>query len=285
MKTLTYYSDPLEISREQVLDEQRFPAELVDSPEALQERFARDFAELVHHNNQQEKKTVLMVQPGVLDLRRVAERLNSGHIGCARLVMFVLTEFCGEQGRLLAPEHPLSLQGSVRRDMFDRIDPERRPDAANLVFPDPRHAGAFGARISEEGGVEACFATLGMNGHFLANLPGEAGSEDAEAYLELPTRVVRLTPDARLEQALLFAGGDVASTPRFAVTAGLRDVMQAARIRLYLSERWQSAVLRRSLYGPVTARYPASLLQQHPDLQMILVEEVAEPPRLGPHRT
>ena len=66
------------------------------------------------------------------------------------------------------------------------------------------------------------------------------------------------------------------------MTIGMSEIMKAARMRVYLMRPWQSSVVRRVFYGPVTPRYPASILQRHPDLQLVMVEFVAQQPRLGP---
>ena len=49
--------------------------------------------------------------------------------------------------------------------------------------------------------------------------------------------------------------------------------MQAKRILLVVSGRHKAAILKEALFGPVTPRVPASILQFHPDVTVVVDEE------------
>ena len=61
--------------------------------------------------------------------------------------------------------------------------------------------------------------------------------------------------------------------PRTAFTMGIGAIMQAKRILLVVSGRHKAAVLKEALFGPVTPRVPASILQFHPDVTVVADEE------------
>lgn len=282
LKTASYYEDPLAITREQVMAERRFPVKVVPSLEALWDEFARDFSALIRENNAIGRRTAVILPVGPFDYRRAAERLNRERISCSRLITFNMDEYCDERGRMIPLDHPLSFRAYMRRNFYEVLEPELRPRPDNMIFPDPERPGDIGARISHEGGVDACYGGFGIDGHFAFNVPPWPDEPQDEAYFELPTRLVRLTPETRTQSALGCTSGDIFSIPPMAVTIGMKEIMQSARMRVYLMRPWQASVMRRVFYGPVTPRCPASVLQRHPDLAVTLVEYVAEPPRLSP---
>jgi len=282
MKPACYYDDPLAITRQQVAAEKRFPVKIVPTLEALWGEFARDFGGLIRENNTMGRRTAVILPVGPFDYRCAAQWLNREQISCARLITFNMDEYCDQHGCMIPPDHPLSFRAYMRRNFYEVLEPSLRPRPENMVFPDPERPGEFGARISHEGGVEACYGGFGIDGHFAFNMPPWPDEPQDDSYFDLPTRLVRLTPETRTQSALGCAAGDIASIPPMAVTIGMKEIMQAARMRVYLMRPWQSPVMRRVLYGPVTPRYPASVLQRHPDLAVTMVEYVAALPRITP---
>ena len=53
--------------------------------------------------------------------------------------------------------------------------------------------------------------------------------------------------------------------PKRAVTIGIKQILGARKVRLGIFREWHRSVVRQAAYGPVTAHFPASLLQNHPD--------------------
>ena len=57
--------------------------------------------------------------------------------------------------------------------------------------------------------------------------------------------------------------------PTQALTLGIKSIMQAKKILLIVSGKDKSYVLEQALFGPVTPRVPASILQLHPDVTVV----------------
>lgn len=53
--------------------------------------------------------------------------------------------------------------------------------------------------------------------------------------------------------------------PRWCVTIGMNEIYHARKVRLGVFREWHRSVVRQAAYGEVTAHFPASLLQGHPD--------------------
>ena len=53
------------------------------------------------------------------------------------------------------------------------------------------------------------------------------------------------------------------------MTVGMWEIAHARKIRLGGFRNWHRAVVRRAAYGPVTAEFPVTLLQNHPDAKIL----------------
>ncbi len=96
------------------------------------------------------------------------------------------------------------------------------------------------------------------------------------------TRVLTLGDDSIVVQSIGSAGGDSQAIPPMAVTIGMRDILAARKIRLYCAggERHR-AIFRIAAAGPVSVRYPATLVQGHPNAEIITDEPTAGPIFIG----
>ena len=64
--------------------------------------------------------------------------------------------------------------------------------------------------------------------------------------------------------------------PRSAITLGIKAIMQAKKILLAVSGASKAEILERALYGPITPRVPASILQLHPDLTVVADQDALQ---------
>ena len=97
-----------------------------------------------------------------------------------------------------------------------------------------------------------------------------AGSSDRAvllgAYDALRTLGCRfLAPGQEYEFVPPVAPQAIDAMPKMAVTIGIKQILAARKVRLGVFRDWHRAVVRQAAYGPVTAHFPASLLQDHPD--------------------
>lgn len=55
--------------------------------------------------------------------------------------------------------------------------------------------------------------------------------------------------------------------------------LAASRIRIFSDTgAWKQAVVRITLFGPVTVEYPVTFIQEHPDAMLIVDRATAAPP-------
>ena len=191
-----------------------------------------------------------------------------------RLTLFVMDEYLTDSGAWISEDDPLSFRAHMWRNLLDKLPDDMRPA---LVVPDPHDLGAVGRVIADLGGIDVCYAGVGITGHLAFNEP-MTGALDAAYFADLPTRIVPLLPETRLINAVTAARGNVARIPRMAVTIGMREILGAQKLRLFMNREWQSAAIRRLAAGPITADFPASLVQTHADWSLHVVEHVLDAP-------
>jgi len=191
-----------------------------------------------------------------------------------RLTLIVMDEYLTDAGHWIDQSDPLSFRAHIRRNLTEALPRDMRP---GVVVPDPADPGAVERAIADAGGVDVTYAGVGITGHLAFNEPMQ-DVVDADYFASLGTRVVALMPETRLINSVTAVRGNTLRIPRLAVTVGMREILAACKLRLYLNRDWQCAALRRLAFGPVTAAFPASLAQRHPDWSLHLVDKVLDEP-------
>jgi len=124
----------------------------------------------------------------------------------------------------------------------------------------------FEKAISDRGQVDLQILGIGENGHIGFNQPGSPFGRTAwvsKMDEELDKRIRRETgssPDADL-------GG---------LTLGIKNIMQSKKIILAANGKRKAQIIRDAVFGTVTEDNPASVLQLHPDCEVILDSGAAE---------
>jgi glucosamine-6-phosphate deaminase len=257
----------------------------VTDPESLAQAFANDLHDRYLTLRGQGRSPVVFIVPvgPVGQFDHWAERCNRERISLRDLVVINMDEYLqADAGTFLAVDDPLSFRGHMRDHFYGKLDPELAPLSENRLFPDPADIGRIGRVIDRCGGVDVCFGGVGIMGHLAFNDPPEFPDPiDVATFARQPTRIVRLSRETLLINAVTAARGNVDRIPRWATTVGMREILASRQVRLYMNRDWQSAVVRKLLHGPVTAAVPASLVQQHPDVHLTLTDDVARLPEPG----
>lgn len=242
--------------------------------------FAYTMLNEIKRNNAAGKPSVFIVPVGPVGQYPILARwCNAERVSCANVVMINMDEYCADDGEFIPYESPLSFRRHMDLNFYDLLDPELTVRPENRIFPDPKHPERIEKKIREMGGVDVCFAGIGITGHVAFNDPPEPGVVvSAEEFKALPTRVVTLSRETVLVNAITSLRGNWYSMPRKAVTVGMREILAARKIRVYMARPWQSAIARMFIHGPVTPLVPASFLQEHPDVRVTVTREVAESP-------
>ena len=102
---------------------------------------------------------------------------------------------------------------------------------------------------------------------------GQVGFNEAGSYAKSVTRMVQLSHQSRKTQSGLFYG--IENTPRLAITMGLNTVMSAKRIILMAWGENKASILRKVVEEDATRLIPASLLQNHSNIEAVVDDPAA----------
>jgi glucosamine-6-phosphate deaminase len=192
--------------------------------------------------------------------RVLATWVKEGILDLSQAVVFNLDEYLE-----VPPSHP----ASFRRYMEERFLDHVRVGAHYIPDSDAEDPEAecrrYEGLIRDHGGLDLAILGLGPNGHIAFNEPGTP--------FESLTHPAELAPETRTQQATHFGGLD--KVPRRAITMGIRTIMNAREILLLVAGEAKAGILQRALLGPVTTEVPASVLQLHPNVTVILDQEAA----------
>lgn len=176
---------------------------------------------------------------------------------------FALDEYVG-----LDPDHPESYHAVIAREVTAPLglDPSRVHVPAGSAADVEAAALAYERSIAAAGGVDLQILGIGTNGHIGFNEPG---SSDRSR-----TRVVDLAPQTIADNSRFFPD-PARPVPTRALTQGVGTILEARRIVLVATGAHKADAVARAVAGPVGADVPASFLQRHPDVTLVLDEAAA----------
>jgi len=228
---------------------------------------AREMADVIRSRPLGQRPVVLGLATGSTPLGVYAElvRLHrEEQLSFANVVTFNLDEYYP-----LPPGHAQSYHHFMQVHLFDHLD----LPAANIHVPDGTVAMAgvdaycrgYEEQIRAAGGIDFQILGIGRTGHIGFNEPGSpAGSR---------TRLVALDPLTRRDAAGDFGGEE--QTPRYALSMGVRTIMEARRVVLMAWGQHKAGIARAAIEGGVTAQVTASFLQEHENTLFVLDQAAA----------
>jgi len=197
-------------------------------------------------------------QTPILFYRELAALYRRGRADFRRATTFNLDEFVG-----VPAADPRSYASFMRRHLFKHVN--LAPERTHLLDGTRRdwqgEATRYESAIAEAGGLDLVILGLGRNGHIGFNEPA--------ATLQARSHLVRLHPVTRRANAKL-AGGRWQRVPERALSMGIATILQGRSVVLLATGAAKASIVRRALLGPVTTRVPASLLQLHPNVIVVL---------------
>ncbi|MEM0898081.1 MAG: glucosamine-6-phosphate deaminase [Verrucomicrobiota bacterium] len=189
-------------------------------------------------------------------------RYEAGEIDFSAAASFNLDEYIG-----LAPDHPCSYRRFMQEKLFDKVNlrPENTNIPNGLAQDIKAECLSYELAIRAVGGIDLQILGIGTDGHIAFNEPGSS--------LGSRTRIKTLTAKTREDNARFFES--LPDVPRHCITMGVGTIMECERLLLFAFGEGKAEIIAKAVEGPVTAMVPASALQLHRDVKIILDEPAA----------
>ena len=165
--------------------------------------------------------------------------------------------------------------------MFDNLFKHINIKKENIFIPNgmasdiERECRGFEENIRAKGGIDLQVLGIGNNGHI--------GFNEPDIKFEATTHEVKLDEETILANARFFETID--EVPKFAISMGIKTIMHARKVVLLANGYSKAESLSKALYGGITPEIPASILQLHQDVTVVVDEECASfIKRLGEER-
>lgn len=164
----------------------------------------------------------------------------------------------------LTAAHVQSYRYFMNTHLFDRVNIQRDnthlPDgmAPDLAVECKR----YDEMVDSLGGIDLQLLGIGRNGHIGFNEPADVFSTGTVA--------VDLTDDTIDANARLFA--NAGEVPKKAISMGIKTIMLAKKVVL-LATADKKDIVEKAFLGPITPRVPASILQAHQNVTVLLAKE------------
>ena len=206
--------------------------------------------------------TVLGVATGSSPMgtyRELARRRRAGVLDLGGLRCFALDEYVG-----LPSDHPAGYAAVLERELARPLGlPAGRVRVPDGSRPDLDEAcREYEQAITRAGGIDLQLLGIGANGHIGFNEPSSS--------LSSRTRVAVLSARTRADNARFFDSPD--EVPTHCVTQGLGTILEARRVLLVAQGEHKAAAVAAAVEGPVSAFCPASVLQFHGAVTVVVDE-------------
>ncbi|MBO7748413.1 glucosamine-6-phosphate deaminase [Paenibacillus sp. MWE-103] len=190
---------------------------------------------------------------------KMIELYEQGELSFKYATTFNLDEYVG-----LSPDHEQSYARFMNRHLFAHVDlPAGRSHLPSGTAANLEAECAGYDRMLEEQSVDIQLLGLGHNGHIGFNEPDRA--------LQGGTHIVELEQATREANARFFDSLD--EVPTQAITMGVGSILKADAILLVVKGADKAGIVKQALQGPITTEVPASLLQTHKNVTVLVDRE------------
>jgi len=266
--------DFLKISEDEILNNKKIKIYRVGSKIDIYNEIAKAMANKLKENNEKGIPTSFIIPVGPRgQYRRFVRICNTKKISCKNLITINMDEYLDDNDNLIPEKHPLSFRSFMKENLFHLLDDDLKIKPENIFFPDPNNTSQIEKVISEIGGVDICFGGVGINGHIAFNEPIDEKEISVDEFRRLKTRKLNVSRDTIIISSLKY-GGHTEFIPRRCITIGMAEIFMARELKFYLEHDWQSAVLKKAIFGRLTPSFPVTFLREHKNSSITVSENV-----------
>ena len=234
---------------------------IVENYEEASQEAAKIFINQVKENPQ----SILGLATGSTPVRMyelLREDHEKNHTSYKDVKSYNLDEYFG-----LDASHPQSYHYFMYKNLFNGID----------IKDENVHVPCGQGNIQEncdeynkmlaENPIDIQLLGIGSNGHIGFNEPGTDFNSKTH-YVDLKESTIK-------DNARLFFNGDEDAVPKQAISMGIQNIMDAKSVVLIACGKNKENAVKGMIEGPVTPELPASVLQNHKDVTVIIDKAAA----------
>lgn len=206
--------------------------------------------------------------------------INERRVSLKRLTVFHMDECLDWNGDPVPENHPHNFKVFMEKHFYGDILPELNVPREQRIYP-------VKARIKEisemilSAPVDITLGGWGQDGHIAYNQANRNPFVDftLEQLRNLTLRIHENNIDTLMALAQRDLGCAYQLVPPMCITLGIKECLSAKKVRLFSDTgAWKATALRVALFGEITAEYPMTLLQEHPDAMLTATNATATHP-------
>lgn len=227
------------------------------------ENVSQKASELVIEQIKGNSESVLGLATGSTPIRlyeKLVESYKKREISFKEVLTYNLDEYIG-----VDQNHPQSYYQYMYKHLFSQVDIKK----SNIHIPSSnakkvdKTPGMYN-KVLERNKIDLQILGIGTNGHIGFNEPGTPFGNE--------TFIVELDEQTRKDNMRFF--DSLEEVPKYAITMGIKNIMMSKKIILMASGIEKAEAIYKMVRGEVTDKLPASILQLHPDV-IVVVDEAA----------
>jgi glucosamine-6-phosphate deaminase len=241
---------------------EKLPVSIFNEVETASELVAKQIAKLIGEKERKGEKCVLGLMGGSTAVgmyEKLVEIYRKEKLSFKNVIVFNIDEYYPIDTDELQSRHRY-----LYEYLFNDVD--ILPENIHLIPGNlPKNEVAtfcreYEKKIQEVGGIDLQLLGLDGRGQIGANEPGSAFNSE--------TRLITLDYSTRMGAASNFFGEE--NVPSYCITMGLETIMRSKRIILMAWGEGKARIIKKVIEGPITEMVPASILQKHSQVQVIL---------------
>ena len=243
----------------------------------MHREIARIMADVIIKNNNENKPTTIICPVGPIgQYPYLAEIVNNENISLKNTMFINMDEYVEEDNSLIAYENPLSFKQTMDNMLYSKIRSDLVMPESARVFPCPGKEKEIDELIASRK-IDCVLTGVGINGHIAFNEPPEKTDNITDGeFMNIGTRVLNITRETIVRNGCGKLHGALDIFPKKCITLGMKQLLSADMFKVYLYCDWQWGIMRKIALEEPTRFAPASFLQNHPNAEMVITEELYE---------
>ena len=219
-------------------------------------------SEILVEQLKQKSNSVLGLATGSTPIglyQKLIEAYEQNQISFKNVISYNLDEYIG-----IDRNHPQSYYQYMYKNLFSKVDmkDEHIHIPNNGISRIDEQAEEYNKDLRKHA-IDIQILGIGSNGHIGFNEPGTPFGNE--------TFIVELDEQTRKDNMRFFNSID--EVPKYAITMGIKNIMRSKQIVLMASGKEKAEAIYKMMYGEVTEELPASILQLHPNVVVIVDQQ------------